>query len=110
MDDLRWKTNTKTAADKERWKYNFVGGSDKVTLMVQVIAAESDGWRTEVGISRGGKVIERDSIRTVWAKTFEEAVKTAKKLARQYKIKWRPAHYSTDKSHKPGTPPPEDEE
>jgi hypothetical protein len=88
------------------WKYNFIGGQAQVTLMVSVIAAESNGWRAELGISEGGKVIDHGAMQSEWSRSFEGAVSVAKTMAKKAKIKWSPKHYSTDKDHKPGDPPP----
>jgi len=104
MDALRWKV-----AAEDRWQYNFIGGTGKVTLMVSVTAAENNGWRADVGLSQGGKVIEKSSFVSVWKSDFEEAAKAAKSLARKYKIRWKPQHFVIDKGHKPGTPPPVEE-
>jgi hypothetical protein len=96
---------SRTAGD-DRWQYNFIGGQDKVTMMVTVIAAEAQGWRAELGISFGGKVIDKGAIKSEWSRDFESAVKVARSMARKAGIKWAPKHYSTDKDHKPGDPPP----
>ena len=92
-------------ADNERWQYNFIVTSQK-TLAVEVIAAENNGWRAELGITEGGKVIEGETLNTAWSRSFDGAVEQAKAWARLYKIAWQPRHYGTDKTHKPGTPPP----
>jgi len=94
------------AAD-QRWQYNFIGGQNQVTMMVSVTAAEADGWRADLGISEGGKVIDHGSIKSEWARTFEGAVSLAKSMAKKAKITWSPKHYSTAKDHKPGEPPPD---
>ena len=101
----QWGPTIKQAGD--RWMYNFVGGMVQKNLMVEVVAAENNGWRAGVGISDGGKVIEKNWIKSEWFRDFPSAVKQAKSWSRIYKIPWRPRHYSTDKPHKPGTPPPE---
>lgn len=80
----------------ERWKDNFVVTAP-VTLAVAVTAAENNGWRAEVGVSQGGKVIERQPFSTKWFKTFEEAKKEAKRLARVNKIQFKPKPYGERK-------------
>lgn len=93
-----------------RWKYNFTAGSKTATLLIEVIAAENDGWRARLGISDGGKVIEETALQSEWFQSFEEAKIQAKIFARKYRIKWEPKHFVNDrgKLHKPGTPPPKE--
>ena len=108
VQTYRRASSPRTAADSERWMYNFIGGAAQKTLLVEVVAAENNGWRARVGLSEGGKVIEKHGLSGEWFHDFAGAVKHAKSLARKYKIPWNPQHYSTDKPHKPGTPPPEE--
>jgi hypothetical protein len=65
--------------------------------MINVIAAEANGWRVEVGYSFGGKVIEnpKQSISSEWVNTFEGAEKLAKSKAKIHKIKWNKKPYGS---------------
>jgi len=77
------------------WKNNFIVLGDKYFIAVEVIAAENDGWRVEVGFSKNGMVVEdpKQIIKSDWKKTFEIASKEAKILAKKYNIKWEPKPY-----------------
>lgn len=77
------------------WKKNFITIGNKVFSVVQVIAAENDGWRVEYGYSKGGKVIEdpKQILRSDWHRTFELAEKNAKAMAKLFDVKWKPKPY-----------------
>lgn len=80
---------------EERWKQNFLVKGPFKMLVVQVIAAENNGWRAEVGYSNGGMVIEdpKQTFKSTWAANLEAVTKIAKSMARQHKIKWKPGPY-----------------
>ena len=95
--DLAQEYYTKVAARKnpDDWKKNFIVIGDSVSMAIEVVAAENDGWRAEVGFSKGGMVIEDPVfiLKSEWAKSFEAAETIAKSMARKYKIKWQPKPY-----------------
>ena len=86
---------TEARDNPDDWKKNFIVLGGKVTLAVEVIAAEANGWRTDVGFSKDGMVIEspKQILKSDWSKTFEEAEKKAKSFARSYGISWNPRPY-----------------
>jgi len=89
---------------EERWRKNFII-TGPVTLAIEVIAAEADGWRAEIGLSEGGKVIENGkrspAVKSVWSKNFEAAEGQAKKWARQFGLVWKPKPYGDQTMVKP---------
>jgi len=96
LDRLKKLAGLNEAADtEERWKRNVISVGPKMALVVQITAAEANGWRTDVGFSKGGKVIEDPaySLKSDWVATYEAAEKAAKTYARKFKIKWKPVPY-----------------
>lgn len=79
----------------DRWKKNFIVLGPQGTIVVQVIAAENNGWRSESGVSKTGKVIERNDqmFKSTWHQTFWDAEDNAIKMARKLGIRWKPQPY-----------------
>jgi hypothetical protein len=74
---------------------NFIVIGKQVFLAIDVITAENNGWRAEVGISQSGMVIEdpKYTFKSSWFSTFEQAEKAALGMAKDMKVNWNPKPY-----------------